>query len=61
MRSGLIVEEEALLAIKALERFDACLKATRWEDGAHKALAERLQRKPPEQETATKTEKRKRT
>jgi hypothetical protein len=54
-----ISDDEALLVVKALEHFDAYLKATHREDGAYKALAERLQRKPVEQEATKATEKRK--
>ena len=43
---------------KGLEHYDAYLNAAKREDGQYKALADRLKRKPPEQE-ATKTEKRK--
>jgi hypothetical protein len=53
-----ISDDEAVLVVKALEHYHAYLVASRREDGAYKALAERLQRKPPEQET-TKSEKRK--
>jgi hypothetical protein len=53
-----ISDEEALLVVKPLEHYDAYLVAAKREDGLYKALAERLQRKPPEQET-TKAEKRK--
>jgi len=36
-----LTDEEAVLAVKALEHYDAYLKATSREDGAYKALAER--------------------
>jgi len=55
-----ISDEDAELAVKALEHYDAYLTATRRNDGQYKALAERLQRKPPEREirqTATKRKK----
>ena len=53
-------DDEALLAVRALEHYHAYLVATKREDSAYKALAERLQRKPPEPETTSKaTEKRK--
>lgn len=55
----IISDDEAELIVKALDHYDAYLKAARREDSAYKALADRLQKKPPEQETATKTEKRK--
>jgi hypothetical protein len=54
-----ISDDEAALAVKALEHYDASLRAVRREDSAYKELADRLQRKPPEPETTTKTEKRK--
>lgn len=53
-----ISDEEATLVVKALEHYHAYLVAMKREDGQYKALAERLQRKPPEQETK-KAEKRK--
>jgi hypothetical protein len=53
-----ISDDEALLVLKALEHYNAYLIAMKREDGQYKALAEKLQRKPPEQET-TKAEKRK--
>jgi len=54
-----ISDDEAALVVKALEHYDAYLKATRREDGAYKALADRLQRKPVQPETTKTTEKRK--
>jgi hypothetical protein len=53
-----ISDDEALLVVKALEHYHAYLTAMKREDDQYKALAEKLQRKPPEQET-TKAEKRK--
>jgi hypothetical protein len=50
-------DDDAALAVKALEHYDAYPTATRREHGQYKALAERRQRKPPEQETTTKSEK----
>ncbi len=47
-----ISDDEALLVVRALQHYDAYLTATRREDGRFKALAERLQRKPPEQEVS---------
>jgi hypothetical protein len=52
-----ISDEEAALAAKAVEHYGACLKTARREDGAYKALAERLRRKQPEAETTEATEK----
>lgn len=43
-----ISDDEAALAVKAVEHYDAYLKVSRREDGAYKALAERLKRKPVE-------------
>jgi hypothetical protein len=53
-----ISDDEAALVVKALEHYHAYLVAMKREDGQYEAFAERLQRKPPEQE-ATKVEKRK--
>jgi uncharacterized protein (DUF2236 family) len=53
-----ISDDEAALVIKALEHYHSYLVGTRREDGQYKALADKLQRKPPEPEV-TKTEKRK--
>src|ERR1700684_4062559 len=43
---------EAHLLIRALQHFDAHLKATKREDNAYRDLAERLKRKPPAQEVS---------
>jgi hypothetical protein len=55
----LISDDEAVLVVKALLHFDAYLIASRREDGAYKALADRLQRKPPVSEESQTTVKRK--
>jgi len=54
-----ISDDEAALVVKALDHYDSYLVATRREDGAYKALADRLQRKGPEKEEGKATEKRK--
>ncbi len=54
-----ISDDEAALLVKALEHYHSYLVATKREDGQYKALAERLQRKPPEQEVSQTKEKRK--
>ena len=54
-----ITDDEAILIIRALEHYHAYLRASRREDVAYKALAERLQRKPPEQETTAKDKRKK--
>jgi hypothetical protein len=55
-----ISDDEAALVVKALEHYHAYLVATKREDGAYKALAEKLERKPPVQETSqTATKRRK--
>jgi hypothetical protein len=46
-----ISDDEAALVVRALQHYAAYLIAAKREDGQYKALAERLQRKPPEQET----------
>jgi hypothetical protein len=53
-----ISDAEAIMIIRALDHYHAYLVASRREDRAYKDLADRLQRRPPEQET-TKAEKRK--
>jgi hypothetical protein len=45
-----ISDEDAALAVKALEHYDAHLKAARRDDSAYQALADRLKRKAPEPE-----------
>jgi hypothetical protein len=53
-------DDEALLAVKALEHYHAYLVAMKREDVQYKVLGERLKRKPVEQEvsqTATKRKK----
>ena len=54
-----ISDDEAALIGKALEHYDAYLKAVRREDGQYKALAERLKRKPPEPEVSQKDRRKK--
>ena len=54
-----ISDDEAALVVKALEHYRAYLVATKREDGAYKALAERLQKKGPERETTEATAKKK--
>jgi hypothetical protein len=51
-----ISDDEAILIMRALDHYHAYLVATRREDRAYKDLADRLQRRPAEQET-TKVEK----
>jgi hypothetical protein len=53
-----ISDADAILIMRALDHYHAYLVATKREDKAYKELADRLQRRPPEQE-ATKAEKRK--
>ena len=53
-----ISDDEAILIMRALDHYHAYLVATKREDKAYKELADRLQRRPPEQET-TMAEKRK--
>ena len=53
-----ISDDEADLVVKALEHYHAYLIAAKREDRAYQELADRLKRKPAEQET-TKIEKRK--
>ncbi len=57
-RMPTILDDEALLAIKALEHYDAYLRAARREDGTYRDLPERLKRKSVELEV-TNIEKRK--
>jgi hypothetical protein len=47
-----ITDDEAVLVVKALQHYDACLRAAKREDGAYNDLAERLQRKPPVKEVS---------
>ena len=54
-----ISDDEAALIVKALEHYDAYLKATRREDGQYKTLAERLKRKPPGPEIGQKEKRKK--
>jgi hypothetical protein len=54
-----ISDDEAALIVRALEHYDAYLKAAKREDSAYRELAERLRRKPVEQEPTRVTEKRK--
>lgn len=54
-----ISDDEAALIVRALEHYDAYLKAAKREDKAYQELAARLKRKPVEQETTRVTEKRK--
>jgi hypothetical protein len=54
-----ISDDDAALAVKALEHYHAYLVAAKREDSAYKALADRLQKKPPEQEVSRPREKRK--
>ena len=54
-----ISDDDAALIVKALEHYDAYLKAARREDGQYKALADRLKRKPPEPEVIQKNRRKK--
>jgi hypothetical protein len=53
-----ISDEDVPLVVRAVEHFSAYLIASRRKDSAYQALADRLKRKPADQETTT-TEKRK--
>lgn len=52
-------DDEAALVVKVLEHYDAYLMAAKREVRAYRELAERLKRKPPEQEVSQTKEKRK--
>lgn len=54
-----ISDDEAALVVKALEHYHSYLIATKREDAAYKALAERLQRKGPVKEEGSTADKRK--
>jgi hypothetical protein len=54
-----ISDDEAALVVKALEHYHSYLIATKREDGEYKAVAERLQRKPPEAEVISKDKRKK--
>jgi hypothetical protein len=47
-----ISDDEAVLIMRALDHYHAHLVATKREDKAYKDLADRLQRRPPEQEVS---------
>jgi hypothetical protein len=47
---SLISNDEAVLAVRALEHYNAYLVASRREDSAYQALVDRLKRKAPEPE-----------